>query len=835
VRRDPSKIRPGLRAAGTLGLLLLATSASGQATKPGDRAGSPAKTSTSLARYVPAEGLAFYAEFQGLDAHSRGWQKTALSKVLNDTKLGALLADLVSQGVDAARNAGGKGGPDGDRVVANVKLFLRKGAVAAVRRREGGGEKFDRIFAFRGGASRETRGLLDAMAARMGRPSGAKKDSRRGTRKLTMYGDGETAVAIWDEKGDTILCNAEAVDAVIAAIEGKGANAEKNATRSELAREGDGFEPIAVAFLDMSKLPPMPPEAERLGLKGLKRVDVRFGFQDDALMTVTQLVAPSPRKGLLALLDQPTFELGTLPPLPAESTDFTVLSLDPIKTYDRVVALVEASDPANGKSRVQAAERDMKTYLGTDLRRDLLPHLGPKFSIFSGKPSGAAGKTPGIQMVDGVVLRTQVDDQKAVAGVIDGLSLKLKKTLAEEMAAGALKAGGGRPEVRKVDGPKPAWTMTFPPGRVPPNVVPTLVVGKDSMALGVSPESAEKGAGAIGTWTPKGDFTALGLRLPRRMVLLNVNDPRQTFPAMIENLPTMMRLAEAGMAQGARAASPNAPAPRIPIRVDPALIPKAEELSRRMGPGSLALTVDPSGIRVVNREEFPNLFSPASAGVAVALLLPAVQSAREAARRAQCVNNEKQMMLAFHNFADTNGHFPRAAIVDKAGKPLLSWRVAILPYIEQNGLYEKFHLDEAWDSPHNKALLDSMPPIYRCPSIPATDKTLAYYRVFSGKGAMFEPGVDVKLNDIIDGTSNTLALAETKVGVPWTKPEDLDFDPAEKNPPMSFVVGSMHPGGFNAGMADGSIRFFKATMKPELMKALITRGGGEAIAPLNDF
>ena len=80
-----------------------------------------------------------------------------------------------------------------------------------------------------------------------------------------------------------------------------------------------------------------------------------------------------------------------------------------------------------------------------------------------------------------------------------------------------------------------------------------------------------------------------------------------------------------------------------------------------------------------------------------ALLLPAVQSAREAARRAQCVNNLKQIGLAMHNFHAQKNHFPAAAIVDKAGKPLLSWRVAILPYIEQESLYQQFHLDEPWD------------------------------------------------------------------------------------------------------------------------------------------
>ena len=100
----------------------------------------------------------------------------------------------------------------------------------------------------------------------------------------------------------------------------------------------------------------------------------------------------------------------------------------------------------------------------------------------------------------------------------------------------------------------------------------------------------------------------------------------------------------------------------------------------------------------------------------IALFLPAVRSAREAARRAQCTNNLKQIGLALFNYEDIQGRLPAAAIADKDGRPLLSWRVAILPYLECSSLYSKFHLDEPWDSPSNLALLESMPLVYACPS-----------------------------------------------------------------------------------------------------------------------
>ncbi len=93
-------------------------------------------------------------------------------------------------------------------------------------------------------------------------------------------------------------------------------------------------------------------------------------------------------------------------------------------------------------------------------------------------------------------------------------------------------------------------------------------------------------------------------------------------------------------------------------------------------------------------------------------LIDAVQKARVAAARMNSINNLKQLVLAMHNYHDVYGQFPADATYDKAGKPLLSWRVAILPYIEQDNLYKQFHLDEPWDSDHNKKLLEQMPPLY---------------------------------------------------------------------------------------------------------------------------
>ena len=262
------------------------------------------------------------------------------------------------------------------------------------------------------------------------------------------------------------------------------------------------------------------------------------------------------------------------------------------------------------------------------------------------------------------------------------------------------------------------------------------------------------------------------------------------------------------------------------LHVNADLLPTADELKPLLFPASLAVVSDREGIRIVSREPIPTISSPAVSGVLVGLMLPAVQSAREAARRAQCVNNFKQIGLAMHNYHDTTGAFPRPG-TDKDGKPLLSWRVAILPYLEQQALYQKFHLDEPWDSPHNKALINEMPPVFACPSR-VNQPGMTTYRGFLGKGAFFEEGQATGIANITDGTSNTIMVVEATEAVPWTKPDsDLPFDPAAR--PSLYGAGSPHPGGFNALFCDGSVRFIKNSVAVQVFKFLITKAGGEVV------
>jgi hypothetical protein len=207
--------------------------------------------------------------------------------------------------------------------------------------------------------------------------------------------------------------------------------------------------------------------------------------------------------------------------------------------------------------------------------------------------------------------------------------------------------------------------------------------------------------------------------------------------------------------------------------------------------------------------------------VAVATM---TKSVRDAEPRLKSANNLKQIGIALHNYSDTHNAFPAAAICDKDGKPLLSWRVAILPYIEQQALYDEFKLNEPWDSAHNKKLLAKMPKIYASPAGNAAEPHGTFYQALVGENAAFNLRKGLKLAEFTDGLSNTFMVAEGAKDVPWSKPDELTYD--GKTLPK---LGGIFPQGFHAVFGDGSVRFLAKDLKPKTLRLLILRNDGEVI------
>lgn len=210
----------------------------------------------------------------------------------------------------------------------------------------------------------------------------------------------------------------------------------------------------------------------------------------------------------------------------------------------------------------------------------------------------------------------------------------------------------------------------------------------------------------------------------------------------------------------------------------------------------------------------------------------AVMSARSAAGRAQSMNNLKQIALAMHNYNDVHGSFPPAYLPDANGQPMHSWRVLILPYLDQAALYQQYRFDEPWNGPNNSQLAQMMPMPYQ-----SFDGSLAApltrYVVLAGPGTMFEGSQAVKMQEVTDGLSLTLLAVETTTPTHWMAPTDLDVSEmsfAINDPARPAIGNSGQEGGANVSTADGAVRFVTpADTSPETLKGMSTRAGGEAV------
>ncbi|MCE5268603.1 MAG: DUF1559 domain-containing protein [Planctomycetaceae bacterium] len=213
----------------------------------------------------------------------------------------------------------------------------------------------------------------------------------------------------------------------------------------------------------------------------------------------------------------------------------------------------------------------------------------------------------------------------------------------------------------------------------------------------------------------------------------------------------------------------------------------------------------------------------------VSLVALPLRFARASASKMQSVNNLKQIALAMHNYAQANKQqFPPAVLYGPDGKTPYSWRIAILPYLDGGKkLYDQYHFDEPWDGPHNRTLIDKMPPVYRLP-LSGTPAGRTNYLLPVGNGAGFNLHEPVSFKDIKDGTSNTIMVVEVddQHAVVWTKPEDWAFDPKEPG----RGLGHFFDGQFNAAFFDGSVQSFeKRLTDAETLRARFTRAGGEVV------
>jgi prepilin-type processing-associated H-X9-DG protein len=658
------------------------------------------------------------------------------------------------------------------------------------------------------------------------------------------------------------LASAEGADLMIGALDGGLADATGHPEITALRSSVDGFTPVGLAFVDASLLADSWPQAALYGLDRAKWVEYRWGFQGDAVMTTVRVVAGAPRGGLLSVFDQPTFEPKNLPALPGGIAGFGALSVDLPGLHDRVAAGFAAMGPATA-ARLEAFETAFRNLTGARLRDDVLPHLGPNVTYYTLPDRDAApvGFTAVLARAflgaPRPVVRIAVKDATGFAKVLDeamaGVSAAVK-TRADATSQPPMV------RVHPLAGVDHGYVLSVSPAAfpLPAGTKPTIVLGKTSLIIAGRPADARE-ALAIeerGDVLPAADPLAATLaRLPERALFVRVSDPKRSLlPDLVANLPLLVQGSPAVMYQGLlqrfmlgrgvmRFGPDGRPlgqpiaagGGRIAVAIDPDRIPAPDDLRPFLFPSLFVLTADDQGIQFISREAFPALNPAAMAPVAAALLWPAIQSSRSASLRTRSVTNLKRIGLAMHNYHSTNNTFPAQASTGRDGKPLLSWRVALLPYLEEQELYNQFKLDESWDSPHNKPLAARMPDVFAIPGSRA-EAGKTFYRGFSGEGVLFDPKMKggVGIQTITDGTSNTIGIVEAKTSVIWTKPdEEIPFNPAVNAfgaADLFKALGGHFPGGFNALFLDGSVRFLKVSINPVVLRALITRNGGEVIS-----
>ena len=209
------------------------------------------------------------------------------------------------------------------------------------------------------------------------------------------------------------------------------------------------------------------------------------------------------------------------------------------------------------------------------------------------------------------------------------------------------------------------------------------------------------------------------------------------------------------------------------------------------------------------------------------LPMPLPPGLQAAAQRNESMNNLKQIALGILNYENLHHRLPARAIFDKEVKPLLSWRVSLLPEIGAGELYQQFHLDEPWDSEHNKTLIEKMPEDYKSPGSKAAAEFKTVYLTVRGDSTPFPGRTPVQLSSITDGTANTIMLVEVSddKAVVWTKPDD--FEPDVTNP-IAGLVG-LRTRGFLAAFCDGHVDTIPQNVDPEDLKALFTRNGRQPV------
>lgn len=552
-----------------------------------------------------------------------------------------------------------------------------------------------------------------------------------------------------------------------------------------------------------------------LGLDGVQSLNCVTGLDKTECVSRTWIQTDGKPRGVFQLTDAQPLQSQDLNVIPADANVAIAFRLNLQKTFRQILNIADDVEP--GAARQAEAELvPISSLFGLDLEKDVLGAFGDTWRIYQSDSEGGrllTGWTAVVSVRDAQRLRNVSNVFRGFVAAQNAQQRSSRQVRIQTFQAGS----------------QDVFFTNFVGEEIP--VAPAWCVTEDELIVSLLPQgitaylnrdkSTPLLSNSDGTEELTSNDTIALFRLDEKDVFNTV------YPAMLMGANVLF-----------------ADLQRHGINVDISMLPSPLTVSRHLKSSTLSVLKADDGIELVSRRSLPIGLESLAATLPATVLVgtsPFRMSGRSgmgsavarvlsptAARRDSSKNNMKQLMLALHNFHDVHNSFPAADTSDNNDKPGLSWRVQLLPFVDQAPLFNLFKMDEPWDSEHNLKLVKLMPDVFRSPGSRADEFHTNYVGLRTENSMLPSDGKAVRLPDTTDGTSNTMMFVEADDdhAVIWTKPDDLNVD--MDNPRQGLSSPSVS-GGFLAAMADGSVQFISELIDVNTLKNLIIRNDGNVV------
>ena len=662
-------------------------------------------------------------------------------------------------------------------------------------------------------------------------------------------------VGWWADGGHLVIsAGINAIPAHVAVGNGDTPNLTGSPLWKQFGPDSVEFEMTSVAWFDIgavrdmfSGMPiPLPPTddgapvtvadvAKVLGVDNLGAIVSQGGYNGAAMWSETVMQVDGEKRGLLALGDHDSITFDRIPPLPVRTKGFATFSFNTSKFWGDLVLLIREAvklGPPEAAAQAEQLLAGLPQMLNFDPQTELFDTLGSAVTIYLDGGQDFFG-------FGGLAKIVEVKDAKTLRKTIDHILL-----LAEGATEGQFKSHRVEKHGREI--------LTFEFEGVE---FGGLTIDDNWLAVGFVPQTVEafllRVDGKLDKWQPSRELNEALAELPKEFTGLTVTDPRAMYRSVLSYAPLLFMGAKAGIRESGQFP------PDFDIPIGLADLPPTEVIVQPLFPNVMMTVKDENGFRSISRSSLPafpvvgqgGLGAVATSGILVALLLPAVQQARAAARRSQSKNNLKQIGLALHNYHDVHNQFPAGTVEDSAEEPedRLSWISSVLPYLDQAPLYQKLDQESGWDSDANSTFTSISIPTLLNPGANGAVDGVTHYVGISGLGkdaptlpvnheraGVFGYNRKTRFRDIRDGSSNTIGVTEASGEFGrWAAGGNDTLRSLTQQPYINGPdgIGGPYQGGVQVLLMDGSVRFISNDIDPDVFKALITINGGEVVPP----